>query len=243
MRGWLALGGGDEFGRACIPGDRALLDALRRDRVHVAIVPTAQADGGSNPVRAGDNGVRYFEGLGATAENVLITDRASAADPALTARLAAADLIYLIGGNPGYLLRTLRETPALETIVAAWRGGTALAGSSAGAMVLCAAQIGRYSGSSEPWIAAFGLAPRTLAAVHHERTPDSEGFALRDALPAGYTVIGVDACNIAAWQPAGDWHMFGSGGVRIYRPGATAAERYTHGQRFTLDLEQPAATD
>lgn len=235
MRGWLALGGGDEFGRGCVPGDRALLDALSHDQIHVAVVPTAQADGGSNPVRAGNNGVRYFEQLGATAENVLITDRESAADPALVERLSAAQLIYLIGGNPGYLLRTLRDTPTLAAIEAAWQSGTAVVGSSAGAMVLCAAQIGRYSGSREPWIPAFGLVPQVLAAVHHERAPVAEGFALRDTLPPGYTVIGVDACNLAAWQPDGAWQMFGSGSVRIYRPGASEPERYTHGQRFTLD--------
>lgn len=239
MRGWLALGGGDEFGRACLAGDRALLQAIGDERLHVAIVPTAQADGGSNPVRAGNNGVRYFEALGATAENVLITDRESAADHALVARFAAADLIYLIGGNPGYLLRNLRDTPAMTAITERWRAGATLAGSSAGAMILCAAQIGRFSGATEPWIAALGLVPRTLAAVHHERTADREGFALRDMLPSGFTVIGVDACNIAAWRPDGEWQMLGDGSVRVYRPGATAAERYTHGQRWTLDLDEP----
>ena len=233
MRGWLALGGGDEFGRECEQGDRALLAALG-GHVRIAIVPTAQADGGSDPVRAGNNGVRYFGRLGASAENVLITDRASAADPELVARLRAADLIYLIGGNPGYLLRTLRDTPAAAALTDAWHGGTALVGSSAGAMVLCAAQLGRPSGARAPWIAGLGLVPHALAAVHHEHAADEQGQALRRSLPDGFSVIGVDACNLAAWRPDGTWQMLGGGSVRVYGPGDTAPRRFRHGATWQL---------
>src|SRR4051794_17878417 len=186
MRGWLALAGGDEFGRSCEAGDRALLAALGGN-VRVAILPTAQADGGSNPVRAGNHGVRYFTALGAEATNVMIVDRASAADPALIAQLEQASLIYLVGGNPGYLLRTLRDTAAWEAIVAAWNRGVALAGASAGAMVMCAAQRGAPSGSSDPRIPALGLVPQTLAAVHHERASEADTFGLLETLPQDYT--------------------------------------------------------
>lgn len=235
MRGWLGLGGGDEFGSACEAGDRALLAAIG-DRLHVAVVPTAQADGGSNPVRAGNNGVRYFERLGASAENVLITDRTSAADPELVARLAVANLIYLIGGNPGYLLRSLRDTPAMQAIIDAWQGGTAVVGSSAGAMSLCAAQLGGPSGAREPWIAGIGLVPRVLAAVHHERTADADGLRLLRMLPPKYAVLGIDACNLAAWHPDGTWQMFGNGSVRVYTPGAAQPQRYAHNQTWSLPL-------
>lgn len=236
MRGWLALGGGDEFGRACERGDRALLAAIG-GAIHVAIVPTAQADGGSDPVRAGNNGVRYFERLGASAENVLITDRHSAADERLVARLRAANLIYLIGGNPGYLLRELRDTPAMAAIEAAWRGGATLVGSSAGAMILCAALLGRPSGSPAPWIAGLGLVPRALAAVHHERAAQGWVASLQQTLPPDYVVLGIDASNLAAWRPDGSWQMFGDGSVRVYAPGASGVQRHTHGQTWTLPLD------
>ena len=45
-------------------------------------------------------------------------------------------MIYLSGGNPAYLADTLRGTAVWDAIVAAWRGGAALAGCSAGAMAL-----------------------------------------------------------------------------------------------------------
>jgi len=231
------LGGGDEFGAACEAGDRALLAAMG-GTIHIAVVPTAQADGGSNPVRAGGNGVRYFERLGASAENVLITDRASAADPQLVARLKEANLIYIIGGNPGYLLGALRDTPAMQAVIDAWHGGVAVVGSSAGAMILCAAQRGGPSGAPEPWIAGIGLVPRVLAAVHHERASDAHGMSLLQALPPEYAVLGIDACNLAAWRPDGMWQMFGDGSVRVYTPGAAHPQRYAHNQTWSLS---PAA--
>lgn len=233
MRGWLGLGGGDEFGQRCERADRALLDAIGGP-VHVAIVPTAQADGGSNPERAGNTGVRYFEQLGASAENVLITDRVRAADQQLIQRLTKANLIYILGGNPGYLLQTLRNTAVMEAITDAWHVGTTVVGSSAGAMMLCAAQLGRPSGADEPWIAGIGLVPHVLAAVHQERASDAHGSTLLQMLPPDYSVISIDACNLAAWRPDGAWQMFGNGSVRVYASGEANPRRYRHNDIWTM---------
>ena len=233
MRGWLGLGGGDEFGPTCESGDRALLDAIG-GMIHIAVVPTAQADGGSNPVRAGNHGVRYFERLGASAENVLIVDRASAASTQFVARLGKANLIYVIGGNPGYLLRTLRDTPAMQAISDAWQNGVAVVGSSAGAMLVCAAQLDGSHGSRSVWTRGIGFVPRVLAAAHHEGTSDAEGIRIRQLLPAEYTVLGIDACSLAVWRPDGLWQMFGNGSVRVYTPGADHSRRYVHNQTWSL---------
>ena len=57
-------------------------------------------------------------------------------DPDHAAALAAADLIYLSGGSPGYLVETLRGSAAWEAIQRVWQRGGTLAGSSAGAMAI-----------------------------------------------------------------------------------------------------------
>jgi cyanophycinase len=202
--------------------------------IHVAIVPTAQADGGSDPVRAGNKGVHYFERLGASAENVLIIDQETAADQRILTPLTKANLIYIIGGNPGYLMRSLRNTPALQAISDAWNNGAAVVGSSAGAMMLCAAQLGGPNGVAEPWIAGAGFVPYVLAAVHHERTPDAWGIDLLKMLPADYSVIGIDACNLAAWRPDGVWQMFGNDSVRVYAADKSNPCRYKHDELWTL---------
>src|ERR1700749_4873821 len=61
-------------------------------------------------------------------------DEAGSAD--LAALIDGAGLIYLSGGNPQFLARTLRGTRVWAAIEAAWRSGAALAGCSAGAIAL-----------------------------------------------------------------------------------------------------------
>ena len=55
---------------------------------------------------------------------------------AIRAQVAGAGLIYLSGGHPTFLADTLRDTLVWEAIVREWRAGAALAGCSAGAMVM-----------------------------------------------------------------------------------------------------------
>ncbi len=107
MAGWLALAGGAEFRPGCEEADRRLIDAVGGTAVRVAILPTAAAYEGSAAMAAA-NGVRYFERLGARAEGVLVVNQETANDEALAAQLAMAQVIYIAGGNPGYLLSTLR---------------------------------------------------------------------------------------------------------------------------------------
>src|SRR6476660_1577021 len=80
-----------------------------------------------------DLGRAQAERLGVTAVPLDVRSREDAADPAIVEQVAGAGLIYLSGGNPTLLARTLRDTPLWSAIVTAWEGGAALAGCSAGA--------------------------------------------------------------------------------------------------------------
>ena len=62
---------------------------------------------------------------------VPILSRADADDPALVSLLDGAGLVYLSGGNPGYLAETLRGTLAWQRIVELWSSGMSVAGCSA----------------------------------------------------------------------------------------------------------------
>src|SRR5260221_5926533 len=82
-------------------------------------------------------GVAHFQAVGvADVRASMIVDRASAADEAQLALLRDADLYYFSGGNPQYVVETLRDTPAWEIIAQAHASGAVLAGCSAGAMML-----------------------------------------------------------------------------------------------------------
>ena len=65
-----------------------------------------------------------------------VRTRPEADDPATAARLEGAGLVYLSGGDPHHLSATLHDSALGRAIVAAWQGGAALAGCSAGAMAL-----------------------------------------------------------------------------------------------------------
>ena len=145
MKGPVALHGGGEFQ----DGDEAFLGALLevaarrggRDRpIRVAIVPTAAARG--RPDLAAQHGVDAFEdvaessGLDIEATSVGVVDRATAADPGLAARLAAADVIHFPGGDPDLIPTVMPGSNAWAAIAEAHAAGAVLAGASAGAMAL-----------------------------------------------------------------------------------------------------------
>jgi len=154
MSGPIGLHGGGEF----LAGDEAFIDALLRTAVgaasarperdhagvagpmRVAVVPTAAAR--QRPVLAASHGVAAFEsagsrlGVGVEADGALVVDRRSADDPALVERLAAADLIYLPGGDPDLIPVVLAGTASWRSILAAHERGAVVAGASAGAMGL-----------------------------------------------------------------------------------------------------------
>jgi cyanophycinase len=213
MAGWLALAGGAEFQSGCDEADRMLIDAAGGAGAHVAIVPTAAAAEGA-PKMAAANGVRHFNRLGAQAEGVMIVDAATANDESLAAQLAAARLIYIAGGDPGYLLRCLRDSLAWRAMLDAWRAGAVLAGSSAGAMVLCDAMWNPSASRVEPGLGVV----RPAAVVPHHRVGSAWVERLRDALGDDYSILGIAEQTALIWDSAG-WCVAGPGGVTIYARG------------------------
>ena len=123
-----------------------------------------------------------------------VADRADADEPANAALVAGAGLVYLSGGNPDHLVRTLRDTLVWTAILAAWRAGAALAGCSAGAMALAGtvAPIRRRSTAAVP---GLGVVPGVEVLPHFDRfsawQPDLAGRRVAAAGP-GVQVVGID---------------------------------------------------
>ena len=132
--GPLALVGSGEYLPVMAGVEGALIDGRPRRYVQI---PTAAAP-------EGDQRLRYWLGLGAAqAERlgveqvpVVVRDRDEAEAEDLAALVHGAGLVYLSGGDPLYLARTLRGTRVWAAVEAAWRSGAALAGCSAGAIAL-----------------------------------------------------------------------------------------------------------
>ena len=79
---------------------------------------------------------RHYEAMGVEAVPVPVLTRADADDPGLAGLIDGVGLVYLSGGDPHHLASTLRGSPVWDAVIAAWHGGAALAGCSAGAMAL-----------------------------------------------------------------------------------------------------------
>jgi cyanophycinase-like exopeptidase len=131
-RGPLSLVGGAELQPLNEAQDRVLVEAAAGGPAFV--VPTAAAR--QEPQLAVENARRWFGGLGCEIHDLPVLTRRHADDPAVAERAATGRLFYLVGGDPGHLLRTLEGSAVWRAIVEAWRVGAALGGSSAGAMVL-----------------------------------------------------------------------------------------------------------
>jgi cyanophycinase len=136
--GYLLLEGGAEFGGRMRDADRQAIELAGGFDAPIRIIPTAAAPD-NNHQRAGNNGIRWFQELGAKdVISLPLTDKVSANDANIGTFLREAKLIYMLGGFAGYLGETLKGSTAWEAVLEAYRDGAVVAGSSAGARVMCA---------------------------------------------------------------------------------------------------------
>ncbi len=216
MTGHLLLAGGAEFGGAMAAPDRRAIELAGGPTVPICIIPTAAAPD-NNHNRAGSNGKRWFESLGATNVSVVpIIDDASANDSALANQLAAAKLIYLLGGFPHYLAQTLQDSRCWDAVIQAYQNGAVLGGSSAGAMVLCE----HYFNPSEgQLVAGLNLVPQACVLPHYNTFGKDWVDRLQTLLPEAI-LIGIDEfTGMIDDQPNGGWSIHGQGGVTLYQAG------------------------
>ena len=238
MVGHLVLEGGAEFGGGMREPDLRAIKLAGGPRVPIAILPTAAAPD-RNHQRAGGNGARWFRHLGATKVDVVpVVDVASANRPDLAATLAKARLIYLLGGFTHYLGQTLKGSKAWEAMLAAYHRGAVLAGSSAGAMVLCQ----RYYVPEEGTLAeGLGLVPKALVLPHHNKVGNRWSPRLAQLAPEAL-LLGIDErTGMIDDGPKGTWRVYGEGSVTLYRGGA--AESYGGGDAFPLTTSTEGSDD
>jgi cyanophycinase len=196
--------------------DRRAIALAGGPEVNICIIPTAAAPD-HNEWRAGGNGIRWFQSLGATrAVSLPLVDSSSANDPAITAALREARLIYLLGGFTHYLGRTLAGSAAWSAALEAFRSGAVIAGSSAGAMVLCEHYYDPERGTVER---GLGLVPQACVIPHHNRF--GAGWAPRlGSLLHNVVLIGIDEeTGLIDDGPAAGWTVYGKGAVTLYRGG------------------------
>jgi cyanophycinase len=216
--GVLVLAGSGEFRPPMVAVDREVLRHTPGQPPKVAILPTAAGLEDVTPwVR---DGISHFSTLGCEVRGVRAVDRAGVEDPDRVAMLEASDLIYLSGGSPGYLVETLRASAAWQAIVAVWRSGGALAGSSAGAMAFGELTLIRrvYTDRGMPshWEPGLGLIQGVGVIPHYDRLGPARSQPRVDAAPDGLVVLGIDE-DTAIVSIDGATRVLGNGTVTVWR--------------------------
>ena len=246
--GYLLLEGGAEFGGRMSEPDLRAIELAGGFDAPIFIIPTAAAPD-SNHKRAGNNGVRWFQSLGA--KNVFtvdVIDSKSANDPNHTASIRTSKLIYLLGGFPRYLGETLKNSLCWEAVLEAYHAGAVIAGSSAGAMVMCEHYYDPYE---KKLLRGLNLIPNACVLPHHNNFGRAWASQLKQMLPEAVllgidegtgmlsTDVGADAGMLstdvdtdARMGTDGGWTVYGGGEVTLYRSGSTLS--YGRGAGFSL---------
>jgi cyanophycinase len=206
--GPLALVGGAEWTDGC-SFDQTLWKAS--GETEVLVLPTAAAY--EHPQRAVDTAKEWFAGFGAVASGLMILSRRDAMDPGAADRLRHAGMIYLGGGSPMHLRSVLKDTPAWEAVVEAWRGGAVLAGSSAGAMVLGDSMVDPRGGALT---LGLGLIPGIAVMPHYDTWSEEKAQRTVQLATGHLRIAAVDERTALIREPSGDWVVAGVGQVTVY---------------------------
>jgi cyanophycinase len=229
--GALLLEGGAEFGGQMAGPDRQAMERAGGEDAPIRIIPTAAAPD-HNHQRAGRNGERWFRSLGARDDAVVfVIDRASADDPHLASEVEQARLIYLLGGFTHYLAQTLAESACARALRAAYAAGAVIAGSSAGAMVLCEHY---YDPSGRRVHRGLNFVPNACVLPHHNTFGQGWAGRLAKELPSAW-LLGIDEETGMLTEPDEvGWRVSGRGGVTLYRQGRS--QTHPAGAVFSLSV-------
>jgi cyanophycinase-like exopeptidase len=239
----IALHGGGEFQ----PGDELFLDVLleaaRRaaagrhgdvsELIRVVVIPTAAARG--RPDLAGSNGVDALRHRGGAAGLPLwvdvasIVDEASADDPALAEQVAAADLVYLPGGDPDLIPSLMRESATGRALRDAHAAGALLAGASAGAMALA-----DWTWTTGGGVRGLGFVPGIAVFPHYDESRRRSWQAnLETIAPDGLGYLGLDG-RTGVISERDEWVVAGEGSAYWFAPGMADPLVVGSGDRFRL---------
>jgi len=207
--GPLALVGGDEWKPGC-EFDAELL--ARSGRSEVLVLPTAAAY--EHPDRVVEAARAWFALFGATVRALMVLSHADACLEENAAAVREAGFVYLADGSPLHLRSVLKGSAVFAALAEAWRGGAVLAGSSAGATVLCDPMVDPRGGA---YTVGLGLVGQ-LAIVPRQRGA-AVAWRTLELAPPGVPVVAIDERTALIREPGGPWAIRGEGGVTVYLDG------------------------
>ena len=208
----LALVGSGEYLSPIEPLDRELINRLTAP-VRVVCLPTAAGTEGTERIDYWSRlGVEHFTRLGVTVMALPVIDSASANDPKWAQAVSEANFIYLSGGKPDYLHRTLEGSLVWQAIQTVEANGGVVAGCSAGAMIMGEKMFGFTRGV---WNGGFNYFPGVTVVPHYDEIPEAMLATIRQVFARDITIVGVEG-NTALVRNGDRNEVLGSGGVTIW---------------------------
>jgi cyanophycinase len=208
------LVGGTEWTAGC-SFDQSLWEEAGRPEV--LVLPTAAAY--EHPERAVEVATKWFGGFGATVRGLTVLNRRDALEPEMAATVAAARFLYFGGGSPMHLRSVLKDTPVWDAVVAAWHGGAVVAGSSAGAMVLCDPMVDQRGGALT---LGLGLISQMAVLPHYDTWSEEKAQRTVQLATGHLRIAAIDERTALIRSSDGTWRAEGAGDVTIYVDGKPA---------------------
>jgi cyanophycinase len=214
VAGTLALVGGGEWRDGTRDLDAALLEAS--GGTEVLVLPTAAAY--EHPNRVVDTASAHFAKLGAKVRELPVLHRAEAESAEIAETVRDARFVYIADGSPLHLRSVLKGSGLFEALLAAYRSGSVLAASGAGATVLCDPMVDPRGGA---YTVGLGLVPNLAVFPYHGTAADHMRERSIDLLPAQAKLVGIDEETALVRDPEGGWRVAGAGVVTLYEGRST----------------------
>ncbi|WCO67398.1 Type 1 glutamine amidotransferase-like domain-containing protein [Iamia majanohamensis] len=216
MSGPLALVGGSPF-RPEVVIEEELAGAGAEE---VVVLPTGAAY--EHPERLVEAATERFEALGLRVRGLDVLRRPDAMDDEAAAVVRDARFVYLCGSSPMHLRSVLKETPVWDAAVAAWHDGAVLAGSAAGAMVLCDPMVDPRGGA---FTVGLGLLANITVVTGFDTWSEDAVHRTRFLSPPDLVIVGVATGSALVRDPDRTWRGAGPVEPKVFvggQPGTLA---------------------
>jgi cyanophycinase len=239
MNGSLALVGSGEYLPAMAEFEKSLLeDGIKNGKENIYIqIPTAAAQESTSRIEYWkDLGQKQAQVIGAKPLFLPIYTRDDAQNMSYVNQISNGALIYMSGGDPHYLAKTLIDTPIWQAIVKNWQSGASLAGCSAGAMVL-SSQIPNFRLSRAEPTTGLNLIPNIRVIPHFNKffkwIPESAAKLLMH-VPDDSILIGIDELTAIVKRGGLDfWQVYGQAKLHMLKGSPEA--QFSHGQEIRFN--------
>ena len=236
MNGSLALVGSGEYLPAMAEFEKSLLeDGIKNGKENIYIqIPTAAAQESTSRIEYWrDLGQKQAQVIGAKPLFLPIYTREDAQNMSFVNQISNSALIYMSGGDPHYLAKTLIDTPVWQAIVKNWQSGASLAGCSAGAMVL-SSQIPNFRISRAQPTVGLNLIPNIRVIPHFNKffkwIPESAAKLLMH-VPDDSILIGIDELTAIVKRSGSDfWQVYGQ--AKLHTLKGLPEQQFSDGQEI-----------